>query len=139
MDSEVSAIQILFEDSKKGITCLFLEGVVREMDIGIHEHEIGSMQDVRFDLYVWLEGAETPTSDSIESVLDYEYLHAAIERITKGNRTGLLETMASRLLDEVLYPPEVAAASVRLTKLNVKGFDGIFGCSMSRIKKGSSQ
>ena len=135
MESEISAIQSFFENSNNGITCLFLAGGVREMDIGIHEHEIGSMQDIRFDVHVWLEGTEAPTSDTIESVLDYEYLHAAIERTTKGDRTGLLETMASRLLDEVLCPPEAAAASVRLTKLNVKGFDGKFGCSMSRIKK----
>jgi len=33
-----------------------------------------------------------------------------------------------------MSPPEVIAASVRLTKLNVKGFDGKFGCSMSKIK-----
>ncbi len=134
MVSEVSVIQDLLEESSGGITRLFLEDVVRELDIGIHMHEMGSLQQIRFDVHIWLDGTEMPTSDTIDSVLDYEYLDAAIDRVTSGVRTGLLETMASNLLDDIMSPPEVIAASVRLTKLNVKGFDGKFGCSMSKIK-----
>jgi dihydroneopterin aldolase len=134
MESEASAIQSLLEESSDGITRLFLEDVVRELDVGIHKHEMGSLQRVRFDIHIWLNGANLPISDSIDSVLDYEYLDAAIDRVTSGGRTGLLETMASNLLDDVMSPPEVIAASVRLTKLNVKGFDGKFGCSMSKTK-----
>ena len=134
MESEASAIQSLLEESSGGITRLFLEDVVRELDIGIHMHEMGSLQQIRFDIHIWLNGANLPISDSIDSVLDYEYLDAAIDRVTSGVRIGLLETMASNLLDDIMSPPEVIAASVRLTKLNVKGFDGKFGCSMSKIK-----
>ncbi len=42
MESEVSVIQGLLEESSSGITRLFLEDVIRELDIGIHMHEMGS-------------------------------------------------------------------------------------------------
>ena len=119
--------------SDKAASSLFMEGVVREVDVGIHLHEIGSPQRIIFDIHVILEDAETG-ADSISEVLDYEYLIASLDRVLEMERSALLETISTRILDEVMVPVEVAAASVSATKLDVLEDDGRLGCTITRVK-----
>lgn len=118
----------------QGVTTLFLENVVREVDIGIHAHEIGAPQRCRFDVYVMLAGAAEPSADEIDEVLNYEYLIGALDQTLELERTALLETLANRLLDRILTPTAVEGASVIITKLDVLDGDGQLGCSMTRLK-----
>ncbi len=118
----------------QGVTTLFLENVVREVDIGIHEHEIGAPQRLRFDVYVMLAGAAEPSGDEIDDVLNYEYLIRALDQTLELERAALLETLANRLLDRILSPSAVEGASVIITKLDVLDGDGQLGCSMTRLK-----
>ena len=54
MTSHSDALIRMLEDGKEA-SSLFMEGVVREVDVGIHPHEIGSPQRVRFDVHVIME------------------------------------------------------------------------------------
>lgn len=132
MTSHSEALIRMFK-SGKAASSLFMEGVVREVDVGIHPHEIGSPQRIKFDIHVILEDAETG-ADSIDEVLDYEYLIASLDRVLEMERPALLETISTRILDEVMTPVEVAAASVSATKLDVLEDDGRLGCTMTRVK-----
>ena len=132
MTSHSEALIRMFK-SGKAASSLFMEGVVREVDVGIHPHEIGSPQRIKFDIHVILEDAETG-ADSIDEVLDYEYLIASLDRVLEMKRSALLETISTRILDEVMTPVEVAAASVSATKLDVLEDDGRLGCTMTRVK-----
>lgn len=118
----------------QGVTTLFLENVVREVDIGVHDHEWGAPQRLRFDIYVMLSGVSEPSADEIGEVLNYEYLISALDETLQMNRAALLETLANRLLDRVLEPNSAEGASVILTKLDVLEGDGQLGCSMTRLK-----
>ena len=120
-------------EAGKAASSLFMEGVVREVDVGIHSHEIGSPQRIRFDIHVILENTETG-GDSIDEVLDYEYLIASLDRVLRMERPALLETLSTRIIDEVMAPVEVAAASVSAAKLDVLDDDGRLGCTMTRVK-----
>ena len=120
-------------EAGKAASSLFLEGVVRDVDIGIHPHEIGSPQRIRFDIHVILEDAEA-AGDSIDKVLDYEYLIASLDRALEVERPALLETLSTRIIDEVMAPAEVSAASVSVTKLDVLDDDGRLGCTLTRVK-----
>ena len=73
MTSHTDAITNLLS-SYKGVTTLFLEDIVRNVDIGVHDYEIGNPQRVRFDIYVLISGVKNPENDIIEDVLNYEYL-----------------------------------------------------------------
>ena len=118
----------------QGVTTLFLENVVREVDIGVHDHEFGTPQRLQFDIYVMLSGVSEPNADEIAEVLDYEYLISALDETLEMNRAALLETLANRLLDRILEPNSAEGASVILTKLDVLEGDGQLGCSMTRLK-----
>ena len=90
-------MQILSQN--QAATCLFLEKVIRQVDIGVHDYELGSPQRLSFDIYVILSGDSTPPGDEISEVLDYEYLISALDETLNLQRASLLETLANRILD----------------------------------------
>ena len=120
--------------SYQGVTTLFLEDIVRGVDIGVHDYEIGNHQRVRFDIYVLISGVEDPENDIIEDVLNYEYLLNSLEKVLLKHRFSLLESLANNLLDSILQPESVESATVVITKLDVLEGDGRLGCSMTRTK-----
>tara|TARA_B100001750_G_scaffold206175_1_gene183701 strand:+ start:1412 stop:1813 length:402 start_codon:yes stop_codon:yes gene_type:complete len=112
---------------------LFLEGAIRKVDIGVYQHEHGSPQRVMFDIHVIVDDSR-PSNDSIDQVLDYEYLKSSLDRVVAMGRPSLLETLVTRILDEVLAPSEVLAASVSASKLDVTDDDSRLGCTKTRVK-----
>jgi dihydroneopterin aldolase len=133
MTSHTDAITNLLS-SYQGVTTLFLEDIVRYVDIGVYEHEIGTPQPVKFDIYVLISGVKNPDSDKISDVLNYEYLLQSLDTVLSSERFSLLESLASNILSTVMQPESVEAASVVLTKLDVLEGDGRLGCSMTKIK-----
>jgi dihydroneopterin aldolase len=133
MTSHKDAITNLLS-SYSGVTTLFLEDVVRDVDIGVHDFEIGNPQKVRFDIYVMLSDILNPNNDDLNEVLNYEYLIDSLNDVLSFGRFSLLETLANRLLEEISTPASVKAASVVITKLDILDGDGRLGCSMTKIK-----
>jgi len=111
---------------------IFLESVIRKMDIGIHDYEIGNPQRIEFNIYVVVNNDNKIFGDNIEEVMDYEYLieiiNSKIER-----RFSLLETLANEILEDVLSPEKVMGATVTISKLDIID-SGKIGCSISRLK-----
>ena len=130
--SHSEAIEALLS-SGGNASSLFLEGAIRLVDVGIYEHEQGSPQRVRFDIHVAVDDSR-PSNDSIDQVLDYEYLVSSLDRVVEMDRPSLLETMVLRLIDEVLAPTEVVAASVSASKLDITDDESRLGCTMTRVK-----
>ena len=133
MTSHKDAITNLLS-SYSGVTTLFLEDVVRDVDIGVHDFEIGNPQKVRFDIYVMLSDILNPNNDDLNEVLNYDYLIDSLNDVLSFGRFSLLETLANRLLEEISTPASVKAASVVITKLDILDGDGKLGCSMTKIK-----
>ena len=133
MTSHKDAITNLLS-SYSGVTTLFLEDVVRDVDIGVHDFEIGNPQKVRFDIYVMLSDILNPNNDDLNEVLNYEYLIDSLDDVLSIGRFSLLETLANRLLEEISAPTIVKAASVVITKLDILDGDGRLCCSMKKIK-----
>ena len=133
MTSHKDAITNLLS-SYSGVTTLFLEDLVRDVDIGVHDFEIGNPQKVRFDIYVMISDIQNPNNDDINEVLNYEYLIGSLNDVLSTGRFSLLETLANRLLAVVSAPISVKAASVVITKLDILDGDGRLGCSMTKIK-----
>ena len=133
MTSLTDAIRNILS-SYPGVTTLFLEDIVRKVDIGVHDYEIGNPQRVRFDIYVLITGVKNPENDIIDEVLNYEYLLNSLEKVLSKGRFSLLESLANKLLDLILEPESVESASVVMTKLDVLEGDGSLGCSMTRTK-----
>ena len=118
---------------KKIFQTIFLESVVRTIDIGIHSFEIGHPQRIKFDIFVAIDSIEELVNDDIGDTLNYEYLIEILNSKTQGKRVSLLETLANDILDDVLLPEKVLAATVIVSKLDILD-SGNIGCSVSRKK-----
>ena len=117
-----------------GVTTLSLRDHIVEMELGILPKEQDRTQRIRFEVDLHLTGAEAPVEDQIDQVLDYDFIRATIDSVATGGRNNLLETVVSDLLDTYMRPPEVEAASVTATKLDVYDGDSEVGCRMIRIR-----
>ncbi len=96
----------------KTASSLFLDGAIRDVDVGVYEHEQGTPQRVMFDIHVIVDDSRPP-NDSIDQVLDYEYLISSLDRAVAMDRPSLLETLVTRLLEEVMAPAEVPGGRIR--------------------------
>ncbi len=117
-----------------GQTSVFLRDLIREVDIGIHDHEIGHPQSIRFDLEVTIDGSEAPISDEITHVLNYEYLLESVEKSLTEGRVSLLESLGSRILEKMMAPSQVSSAKIQITKLEILKENGTLGCRMTRTR-----
>ena len=77
-------------DHGSGRTVIFLRELYRDVDIGIHAHEIGRPQKLRFDIEVIILNSESPKSDKISDVVNYEYLLESIDDSIRETRVSLL-------------------------------------------------
>ena len=118
---------------KKIFQTVFLESAIRHIDIGIHNFEVGHPQRIQFDIFVAVESNRELVNDDIDNALNYEYLIEIIDSKIQGKRVSLLETLAYDILDDVLLPEKVVAATVIVSKLDILD-SGKIGCSVSRLK-----
>ena len=119
-------------DHGSGRTVIFLRELFRDVDIGIHVHEVGRPQKLRFDIEVIILNSESPKSDKISDVVNYEYLLESIDDSIRETRVSLLESLGSRILNKLLAPLPVSEATVKITKMDILEGDANFGCQMSR-------
>ena len=99
---------------------LFLRDYEVQVRIGVHDFERQGAQRMRVnvDLYVPL-AQTTPTRDTLDEVVDYDFIRGAIaERVARGH-IELQETLADDLLRRMLAHPQVRAARVSTEKPDV--------------------
>lgn len=119
--------------NKKIFQTVFLESAIRHIDIGIHNFEVGHPQRIQFDIFVAVDSNRELVNDDIDNALNYEYLIEIIDSKIQGKRVSLLETLAYDILEDVLLPEKVVAATVIVSKLDILD-SGKIGCSVSRLK-----
>ncbi|MEO0047685.1 MAG: hypothetical protein RLZZ410_644 [Pseudomonadota bacterium] len=99
---------------------LFLSNYEIYINIGVHDFEKRGEQRVliNVDLFVPLNES-TPTKDSLEEVLDYDFMRRSIvERVAKGH-IHLQETLCDDVAKIMLAHPHVRAVRVSTAKPDV--------------------
>ncbi len=82
----------------------------------IEEGKIGS--DYRVDLKVYANLKSSALSDDLHDTVDYVHLNKIVKE-EMAIRAKLLETVANRILDRILFEIDlVAKANIKLSKLN---------------------
>ena len=95
-----------------------LDGVVVDVEIGIHDHERGRRQRVRIDVVTLVSAKGWDGTDRIETVVDYDYIFNAIRELN-DHRFDLQESLCGAILDAALVPDAVMAAAVTTRKMDV--------------------
>lgn len=109
-----------------------LDGVMLEVEIGIHAHERGRKQRVRVDVVTVVSAKDWDGSDRIETVVDYDYLLTAIRDLNRQH-FDLQETLCGAILDAALHPEPVIAAAVTTRKMDV--YEEAESVGLTRFRK----
>lgn len=113
---------------------VFVKDLVLDCLIGIHRHERDGAQRVRINLDLEVRESKRPIEDKLSNVLCYEQLVARVRNLAMSGHVNLVETLAERIASLCLEEPEVAAAKVRVEKLDVFADAASVGVEISRRK-----
>jgi 7,8-dihydroneopterin aldolase/epimerase/oxygenase len=116
---------------------LFLRDYEVWINIGVHDFEKRGEQRVliNVDLFVPL-ALSTPTRDTLDEVVDYDFIRRSIaERVAQGH-IHLQETLADDVLKVMLAHPRVRAARVATEKPDVYPDCDAVGVEVFGLKEG---
>jgi len=114
---------------------LFLKNFVINMNIGVHEFEKKGEQRVvvNVDLYVPLKD-NTPSKDTLDEVVDYDFMRQTIADIIAPGHIHLQETLCDEIAKRMMTHPLVKACRVSTEKPDVyPDCDGV-GVEVFRIR-----
>jgi 7,8-dihydroneopterin aldolase/epimerase/oxygenase len=120
-----------------GCRRLFLRDYEVWINIGVHDFEKKGEQRVliNVDLFVPL-ALSTPTQDTLDEVVDYDFIRRSIaERVARGH-IHLQETLADDVLKTMLAHPRVRAARVATEKPDVYPDCDAVGVEVFGLKEG---
>lgn len=119
---------------------LFLQGLEKQVSIGIHDFERAAPQRMRFDidLYVPL-GATTPSADALHEVVDYDFVREAVQREVTRGHIALQETLCDAVMQALLTHPQVVAARVATSKPDVYPDCEAVGVEVFTIKPNAAE
>ncbi len=111
-----TAIDSLLRDCRR----IFLRGLTRQVNIGIHDFERAAAQRIIFDIDLYVPLQDTsPQRDQIDEVVDYDFVRDIVSRLLARGHIALQETLCDALLDALLAHPQVVAARVSTRKPDV--------------------
>ena len=92
---------------------IHIEKLRVQASVGILPHELEAKQQLLISLFVELaDGPLLPDEDSVAHVLDYRHLRASAIRHAESGHINMLETLAGRILQDLLSTPSVTGTSI---------------------------
>jgi dihydroneopterin aldolase len=91
---------------------------VVEVEIGAFQAERGTTQRVSFNVVVEVRPLTDPIDDDVDRILSYDKVTEAIEAALAEERLNLLETLAERIAERILWEPQAVRVFVRIEKLD---------------------
>ena len=129
----------LFHPSLTDCRRLFLRDYEVQINIGVHEFEKKGEQRVliNVDLFIPL-GESTPSHDSLDEVVDYDFMRSTIAKRMAQGHVHLQETLCDDVITAMLAHPKVRAARVSTEKPDVYPDCQSVGVEVFRIKENHS-
>ncbi len=97
-------------------TRIFIRNLELLARIGIHGHEQGKPQPVRFNVSLWTKAASA--GDRLENAIDYEAVADKIRSLVAAGHINLAETLAARIASACLEDSRVTRVRVQVEKLH---------------------
>lgn len=107
-------------DGRSGMNNKRVLVLIRDLEllarIGVHGHEQGKPQPVRINVALTTE--RDPSSDKLESAIDYESVAEKIRAIVSAGHINLAETFAERIASACFEDRRVLHARIKVEKLH---------------------
>lgn len=89
-----------------------------EVEIGAFQAERGTTQRISFNIVVEVRPITDPVEDDVDRILSYDKVTEAIAASLAEERLNLLETLAERIAERILFEPQAVRTFVRIEKLD---------------------
>lgn len=110
---------------------IFLRDFERSAAIGIHPHEQGITQPVRFHVTLDILAPQAAETDEIDDTVSYEGIVAIIDAALGSGHTGLVEKLAETIAQDCMKDRRVQQAWVKIEKpVAIPG--GVVGVEITR-------
>lgn len=106
-------------DAKMRTRHVFVRDLELNANIGVHKHEKGQLQPVRFNIDLTVAEMDEELDDKLENVVDYEAVVKGVKAILAAGHLNLVETLAEKVAAHCLTDKRVKVARVRIEKLKV--------------------
>jgi dihydroneopterin aldolase len=97
---------------------IFVRDYVLDVEIGVHHHEKGVTQRVRFSVDVDIAPSAGALDDDIDRTFDYDFVINGIKSIIARGHINLVETLAEEVAQHCLEHPRVERVAVTIEKLD---------------------
>lgn len=115
---------------------VFIRNFRLDMRIGIYPHEQDKDQYVLINIDFWVPlNKTTPRRDSIEEVVNHDFIRPAIQELVNSGHINLQETLCDAIVDICLAHPMVIAARVTTEKREVYPDCECAGIEVFRFKE----
>lgn len=104
---------------------IFIEGLLTETVIGIHDSELHQPQPLLIDLHAGLPRAGACSSDRIADTIDYGVVRERLHGLMQTHGVTLLEALAEQIAQMLLL--EFGAAWVRVKVVKPRKFGDVQG------------
>lgn len=106
------------DDKGEALDRIFVHDYVLDVEIGVHHHEKGVTQRVRFSVDADIIPSADTLDDDIERTFDYDVIVNGIKSIIARGHINLVETLAEEVALLCLEHPRVARVTVSIEKLD---------------------
>jgi dihydroneopterin aldolase len=101
------------------IAAIVLKGFEVSASIGVHDHERAARQRIVLDVEITVDQAARPETDTIDQVLDYDFIREEVHALLAARHYDLQESLCYDILDFCLARPEVVSATVYSRKPDI--------------------
>ncbi|MEM7191722.1 MAG: dihydroneopterin aldolase [Pseudomonadota bacterium] len=112
---------------------IFVHDYILDVEIGVHHHEKGVTQRVRFSVDIDISPSTDDLADDIDRTLDYDYVINGIKSIISRGHINLVETLAEDVARHCIAHPR--AEGVKVTIENLDKDPGAVGVEIVRNRQ----
>lgn len=99
---------------------IFIKNFRLDMLIGIYPHEQNRLQNVVVNIEFWVPlAASTPRNDSIDEVVNHDFVRLGVQEIVQRGHINLQETLCDAVVALCLSHPAIVAVRVATEKREV--------------------
>lgn len=114
---------------------VFVRDLMLPFPVGVHDHEKGRPQRVRFNVDLLVGDPSRPMEDKLRNTVSYEGIAKRIQDLSEDGHINLLETLAERVADLCLADERVVLVRVRVEKLDIEPSAASVGVEIERHRE----
>ncbi len=111
-----------------------IKNLLLRTEVGFNKHEVGKLQDILLNIFIYFELQGEEKTDLPESSLNYRTICKEVINLVENDRFNLLERIADKVAEYILSIPRVKKVTIEVDKPNALRFSKSVSFTLSRSR-----